>query len=83
MAFSAREQVDRALRARFFSPEIAERHRDPPCDQSLKPFGIRSGNFATQPVAEGPEHLGEQADRGNVGRGPGDDGGLGEKAIAA
>jgi hypothetical protein len=79
MAFSAREQVDRALRARFFSPEIAERHHDPPCDQSLKPFGNSSRNFAPQPVAEGPEHQGEQAERGDVGRGFGD-GGDGEGA---
>ena len=93
--------VDRALRARFFSPEIAmgfrlvsvdrreaiclrpprrtpaepydsKRHRDPPCDQSLKPFGIRSGNFAARAAAEqGSSAEGEQAERGAVGRGLG------------
>ena len=41
----------------------------------------KSGNLATQPVAEEPEHEGEQADRGDVGRGFGD-GGDGEGAVA-
>ena len=39
----------------------------------------KSGNLAAQAVAEGPEHQGEQAERGDVGRGFGD-GGDGEGA---
>ena len=40
----------------------------------------QSRNFAAQPVAEGPEHQGEQAERGDVGRGRGD-GGDGARAL--
>ena len=40
-----------------------------------------SGNLAAQPVAEGPQHQGAQADRGDVGRGLGD-GGDGVDAVA-
>ena len=43
--------------------------------------GLPKSRLAAQPVAEGPEHQGEQADRGDVGRGFGD-GGDGEGARA-